>query len=255
MEEQPSGNFTPVRRQALSDAVFEQLRSRIVSGDLAAGSPLPAERVLCDALGVNRSSVREALRRLEQARLVSVRHGGTSRILDYRKSAGLDLLSALLITDGGQIDTQVVRGVLEMRSAIAADAARLAAMHAESPVADHLAEVCDKMRGTQQDLAQLQDLAMEFWSAIIDASHNIAYRLAYNSLRETYDRCRELLTQTLADELRDADSYAAIADGIRSGDPAITEECARELVRRGEANIKRALDELDPAHGKAGATR
>ncbi len=48
----------PVRRQSLSDAVFDQLRDRIVSGAMRAGDPLPAERALCEALGVNRGAVR-----------------------------------------------------------------------------------------------------------------------------------------------------------------------------------------------------
>lgn len=236
--------LTPVRRQALSDAVFEQLRTRIVSGDLAAGTPLPAERVLCDALGVNRSSVREALRRLEQARLVSVRHGGTSKVLDYRRSAGLDLLPSLLVGEDGGVDAGAVRGIVEMRSAIAADAARLAATRAGAAEAERLGAIAADMRRTSA-LAELQALAIEFWSTIIDASDNIAYRLAYNSLRETYDQCRDLLAEALADELRDAGSYAAIADGIRAGDPAAVEPRARALVRRGEEGIKRVLAALD----------
>lgn len=242
--------LTPVRRQALSDAVFEQLRARIVSGELAAGSPLPAERVLCDALGVNRSSVREALRRLEQARLVSVRHGGTSRILDYRESAGLDLLPALLVTNDGQVAVEVVRGVLEMRSAIAADAARLAALRADAAVSGRLDEVCAAMRSAGDDLPTLQSLAIDFWSAIIDASGNIAYRLAYNSLRETYDSCREILANALAEELRDASGYEALTDAIREHDESAAESRARTLVRRGEAGIKGVLDGLE-ANGRA----
>lgn len=75
----------PVRRQSLSDAVFDQLRDRIVSGAMRAGDPLPAERALCEALGVNRGAVREALKRLAQARLVAVQHGGASRVLDFER--------------------------------------------------------------------------------------------------------------------------------------------------------------------------
>ena len=236
--------LTPVRRQALSDAVFEQLRARIVSGDLTAGAPLPAERVLCEALGVNRSSVREALRRLEQARLVSVRHGGTSHILDYRESAGLDLLAALLI-DGDRVDARVVRGVMEMRTAIAADAARLAATRADATVTARLDGVVGSMNDAAGDLSRLQSLAVEFWSAIIDASDNIAYRLAYNSLRETYDQCRALLADALAGELRDVPRYDAIADAIRHGDATSAEQLARQLVRRGEESIVHILRQLD----------
>ena len=83
--------------------------------------------MLCEALGVNRGSVREALRRLQQSRLVSVRHGGTSQVLDYRASAGLDLLADLIVTPAGSFDTAVVRGIIEMRSALAPDIARRAA--------------------------------------------------------------------------------------------------------------------------------
>ncbi len=237
--------LTPVRRQALSDAVFEQLRQRIVSGALVAGMAVPSERALCEALGVNRSSVREALRRLEQARLISVRHGGSSRVLAYQESAGLDLLPALIASEDG-VDVQVVRGILEMRSAIAADAARLAAQRAGPDVGRQLDEIVGRMRSAG-DLAALQDLAVLFWSTIVDASQNIAYRLAYNSLRETYDQCRELLARALADELRDWRAYGAIAKALRNGDADTCERRARTLVRRGETGIKRALDDLEAA--------
>lgn len=46
----------PVARQSLPDAIFVQLRDRILSGALAPGEALPAERVLCEELGVNRGA-------------------------------------------------------------------------------------------------------------------------------------------------------------------------------------------------------
>jgi len=236
----------PVRRQALSDSVFEQLRDQIVSGELGVGDPLPAERLLCDALGVNRGSVREALRRLQQARLVDVRHGGTSRVLDYRKSAGLDLLSSLLLTAAGGFDANVVRSVMEMRSALAPDIARLAAQRGRS-VAPKLHALVARMEQHAGDVVELQVLTSELWSHLVDAADNVAYRLAFNSLMDTYDRCRELLQQVLGDELRDTASYKAIAKAVAKGDGSAAEEHARELVRRGEAGIKRVLGQIEPA--------
>ena len=49
------------------DGVFEQLRSRILAGDFPSGERLPNERELAAARGVNRASVREAVKRLEAA--------------------------------------------------------------------------------------------------------------------------------------------------------------------------------------------
>lgn len=238
----------PIRRQSLSDAVFDQLREQIVSGAIQAGAPLPAERALCEVLGVNRGAVREALKRLAQARLVAVQHGGASRVLDYRASAGLELLPDLLLTDGGGFDPLVVRSVIEMRSALAPDIARLAALRGSGTAADALDAIVACMNAAGGDLATLQALAMRFWSTLVDATGNVAYRLAYNSLRETYEKCMDLLTGVLADELSDRDGYAAIAAAVRSGDGATAEQLARELTRRGERGLLDALAALSP-HG------
>jgi GntR family transcriptional repressor for pyruvate dehydrogenase complex len=235
----------PVRRQSVSDAVYEQLRDHIVSGVMTPGSPLPAERVLCEALGVNRGAVREALKRLQQSRLVSVRHGGSSQVLDFRATAGLDLLGVLLIDTAGRFDLAVVRGVIEMRSALAPDIARRAAERARPAHLHALDATVAAMQRAAGDLPALQAHAAEFWSHLVDASDNLAYRLAYNSLRATYDRCRELLLHVLATEIGDARPYAAIAAAVaaRAADRAAA--LARELIGRGEQAIAAAISQLD----------
>ncbi len=237
--------LTPVRKQSISDAVFEQLRNQIVSGAMVAGSRLPAERLLCEALAVNRGSVREALKRLQQSRLVSVRHGGTSHVLDYRATAGLDLLPELIVTPTGRFDTRVVRAIVEMRSALAPDIARLAAERAQPAHLDALERVAAAMEERTGDLPTLQGLAADFWSHLVDASDNLAYRLAYNSLRATYDQCRELFTQVMAEEIGDVGRYRAIAAAVRGRDAQAADALARELIRRGEHAIKAALRQLD----------
>src|SRR5690348_9206426 len=108
----------PVARQSVSDAVFEQLRDEILSGRLTPNEALPAERTLTEVLGVNRQAVREALKRLHQAGLVEISHGGSTRVRDYRSSAGLDLLETLLIAADGSIDARVARSIMEMRACI-----------------------------------------------------------------------------------------------------------------------------------------
>ena len=236
----------PVRKQSVTDAVFEQLRDQIVSGEMTPGSPLPAERVLCEALGVNRGAVREALQRLQQSRLVSVRHGGTSQVLDYRASAGLDLLAELLVAPSGQLDARVVRSIIEMRSALAPDIVRRAAERGAAHDAAALDAVTARMAAHAGDRPALQELAVEFWSQLVEAADNLAYRLAYNSLRATYDQCRELLTQVLADELDDVPCYRAIAAAVRARDAEEAARLARELVERGERAVKHALAQLAP---------
>lgn len=234
----------PVQKKSLSDSVFEQLRAEIISGRMEPGSTLPAERALCEALGVNRGAIREALKRLEQARLVSVQHGGSTTVLDYRESAGTDLLSALLITAEGKVNTRVARSVMEMRSALATDIARLCALRGRH-VADEADRIVAEMKQSSRDVPALQILSMNFWSLLVEGSDNVAYQLAYNSLREAYEKFAHLLTHVLASEFKDVAAYEAIARAIREGDPQEAQIIAGELIQLGEAEIGKLIKTLE----------
>ena len=75
----------------------------------------------------------------------------------------------------------------------------------------------------------LQGLAADFWSHLVDASDNLAYRLAYNSLRATYDQCRDLFTQVLAEEITDVARYRAI----------VVDEVAPRAASQGPSSSRR----------------
>ncbi len=238
---QTDGMLTPIPRQTLSDAVTDQLRRRILEGDWPAGHVIPSERVLCEALGVNRGAVREALRRLQEARLVQVRHGGPSRVLDYRLSGGLALLPELA-TRSGETDLTVIASVMEMRSALSTDVARLAARRGDAELAGSLAEAVAALRAARGDRERMADEVSRFWDRLVDSTGNVAYRLAYNALRETEQVHRQAFREVLAGELDDPEAYAALADAIRGGDSTRAERLASQLVQRGESTIRRALE-------------
>ena len=130
--------FQTVEKRSLSEAVYAQLRDRILSDELSAGEELPSERVLTELLGVNRGAVREALKRLQQARLIAVRHGGATQVLDWRREAGLEMLPSLLVSASGQINTEVARGILSLRQSLAPTIAAAAAQQAQTALADGL---------------------------------------------------------------------------------------------------------------------
>ena len=95
----------------------------------------PSERELAVALEMNRHSVREALKRLQQAGLVQIGQGGNTVVLDWRSHAGLDMLAALAATGVVPLKKALADAAV-MRRALGADAARLCALRAD---ADQLA--------------------------------------------------------------------------------------------------------------------
>lgn len=215
------------------------------------GTPLPPERELAKVLGVNRQAVREALKRLEQMRLVSIQHGGGTTVEDFRAVGHLDLLSAL-VRSGREVDTRVLRSIMEMRSALSPDIARLAARRAADRIMIELSACVEAMREASE-LSTLQTLALRYWTALVEGSENVAYRLAHNSLRAAYEPFLDVLAPALEAELTDWKAYLRLAEAVGAGDEAEAEAQARALSRKGEIGLERVAMALDALASGAGA--
>jgi GntR family transcriptional regulator, transcriptional repressor for pyruvate dehydrogenase complex len=242
--------FKPVARRLLASEVFDQLRERILRGEMQPGSPLPAERTLAALLGVNRNAIREGLKRLQQAGLVAIQQGGATRVLDFRRTAGLELLGSMLIDAEGKVDTRIVRGVVELRSALAPVVGRFAAERATPAHVDDLRGVVEEMSGARDDTAVLARLALDFWAEVVRATDNLALELAFNSLLASYGTVASHLQTVMADELRAIDGYRALVDAIADGDQARAAERAAEIVQHGEASFGRIIKLIDVAQRK-----
>ena len=235
-----------IERNSVSDAVYDQLSREILEGRMSAGQTLPAERALCQMLGVNRGAVREALKRLSQAGLVQVRHGGGATVLDFRETAGMDLLSGLLFSSDGGIDMKVARSVIEMRAAIGPDVARRCAQRRGPALVERLRGRYQQMLEDVDDVESLQTHDIEFWQLLVEGADNIAYRLAYNSLRATYEQVSDVLVHTLQEEFTHMGDHEALLEAIVAGDPDVAETTARTLLRRGTEPMLALIDVLTP---------
>jgi DNA-binding FadR family transcriptional regulator len=71
--------FEPLARQSASHRISSVIEQKILRRSLRPGDPLPTETELAEQFAVNRSTVREALRRLESSGLVG-REGGAKRL-------------------------------------------------------------------------------------------------------------------------------------------------------------------------------
>ncbi len=212
----------------VSDTVHVYLRDRILSGDLAPGDPVPSERDLSERLGVNRHAIREALNRLQQARLVQVSHGGPTRVLDWRATGGLELITDLARDPGNQMDANLTRAIIELRACIGVDVARRAAERADPAQRERAARLAE----TAADAADLPHRAQaneRLWTELVDAAGNIAYRLALNSLLEGVAAHPELDAQ-LNTPAGDGDELRRLAQSLRAGDRDAAAAVARALL-------------------------
>ena len=233
----------PVARRAVPDQVFEQLLVEVIDGGLRPGEALPSERELAETLGVSRAAVREALQRLTQTRLVEVRHGGSTKVRDFRRAAGLDLLGSLLVRNGS-IDPSVARSILEARLAVGPAVAALAAKRQPAGIAELLRHAVDELAGAGDPVAR-QLAALAFWDVVVDAADSIVFQLMFNSLRATYEPAIEVLAVLMSGEVGQLDAYRGLADAIGSGDADAAREAAENLLIPSTTALMNAFAELE----------
>jgi len=238
-------------KRSLASGVFDALSAAILHGDLAPGDALPAEPRLAELLGVKRGVLREGIKRLEQAGLVEPRQGGGTFVCDYRQRAGLDLLPALLRRPDGAFDPAVVRSVMEMRSAIAPDVARLAAERRDDEQLAHLRTCALRLAEGPADAAGPGTDAAAFWDALVDASGNVAYRLAYNAVLSAAALGGEPLRRLLGVELEPLSDFASLVAAVAERDAEGAAALAHRIVRRGQEAVARSLEADDGGEGPA----
>ncbi|MGW5435974.1 FadR/GntR family transcriptional regulator [Nocardia asteroides] len=238
--------WTPVVKRSVSGDVFEQIANEVLGGELAAGSTLPSERQLAEALGVSRPAVREALQRLAAAGLVSVRQGEATTVLDYRRSAGLEVLPRLLLR-GDTIDPAVARSILEARLHNGPKIAELAAARVRRSSAEVddilrlLHESVDSLVAESDPLTQ-QRIALEFWDHVLDLADSIAFRLMFSMLRAAYEPALAALAPIMSAEVGNGDAYRDLAAAIAAGEPDRAAESARALLGPATTALIHALD-------------
>jgi DNA-binding FadR family transcriptional regulator len=222
-----------IERTSVPDQVFEQLREAILGGRYAPGERIPTQRALAADLGVNMASVREALGRLEQLRLVETRHGSGTHVRDWRRSGGLD---ALTLLGAGAADPAVGPALFEARRLLLAEAARLAAQRRSETQAATLAELAGAVAAAPDDAtALLADWS--FMAALVEAAGNLVFQLIMNSVRELYLPHAEAFAALVSGRAALLPLYARVADAVRDGEADAAADAIGELAAEQERRM------------------
>jgi GntR family negative regulator for fad regulon and positive regulator of fabA len=126
---------TPQRPAAYAK---EALVTAILDGQYPPGSTLPGERDLASQLGVTRPTLRETLQRLECGGWLTIQQGKPTRVNDFWRVGGLDVLSSL-VRYSQELPDNFVTNLLEVRLALAPAYTRAAVEHSAAMVLAHLA--------------------------------------------------------------------------------------------------------------------
>ncbi|GJE01580.1 FadR/GntR family transcriptional regulator [Methylobacterium isbiliense] len=165
--------FERVEVASACHLVAEAIEREILSGRLRPGDGVGTEAALCRQFGVNRSTVREAIRMLEQGGLVQ--RGGDRRLYaSLPRYSGLSsrVSRALILHEVTFRELWATARVLEIA------AAEQAAENADAAAIDALEENQARAEQALDDPARLAELDSQFHSLMSKASRNRVLDLA-----------------------------------------------------------------------------
>ena len=212
--------FQPLESTSTSERVAAAIRRIIVRGQLRAGENLPPERILAERFAVTRNTVREALRKLEQVRLVSVRQGSGITVQDYLGTAGLEFVVDLL--SSAEDGTPLMHELAEARSVIGQAMAhhaidRLSA-EALPPLREAVNAFAAEARRTAPDVRRLQELDYEVHRQLTCAGGNRALVLLHNSMRHIYRHVAGLFEPLMARPTQVSELYTELLESLEQGE-------------------------------------
>jgi GntR family transcriptional repressor for pyruvate dehydrogenase complex len=231
----------------LTVRIFEDMRRQILTGEFAPGERLPGERELAQTYDTNRNTLREAVRRLEQLRLVTVRHGQGVTVTDFRRTGTLELLGPFLETapDLGEV-THIVEDLLPARLIVLEFVTRLAIRRATDTDCQRLHDITELLiaafeRGDRVLIAH----GFHRWiDALVEACHSLTIRWVANPFLELY---RDLIDRFPTLWLLDPafpDHLRQLMQAFRSNDEERGIAATRKYYESVDTELIRLLDAL-----------
>lgn len=235
--------FSPVAPRRTFEGAVEQIAERVRHGDLAAGDRLPSERELAAAMQISRPTLREAVRVLAEAGVVTVRPGSTGGIFVVSDYVPFELLRSKSDLRLGE-----VAGVLEARRMIEPRVAQLAAVNAREEDFAALQRIIDGQRTllVSGDVLEHEDrflqLDTQFHVRIARATGNTTIVSLMRTLLRRLEIARDLAMHEPPVAPWVLDVHERTLAAIRSADHDRIEQVMDEHLAAMERAWERATD-------------
>lgn len=207
-----------------ADRAYHWMRDAILSGHLAAGSSLN-ERELAETIGVSRTPVREALRRLEQQGMAKARHNAASTVVTWTKHD--------------------IHEVFQIRATLEGMVASIAATRATPEQIAELEGICDAMEAAFADrsierterLNQASAGNVRFHKVLLDATESERLGVLLSYLSNTPFTFRTYRWFSDAEVLRSMAHHRDIVGALRVRDADWAASSLRAHVMASRANL------------------
>jgi DNA-binding FadR family transcriptional regulator len=238
----------PAGRRKAQWSTVEEIKQYILELGLHPGDPLPTESEMCAALGVSRSSVREAMRTLASLDIVEVRHGHGSFVGGLSMAplvSGL-VFRSVLDSEG---DLRTLREVVDLRIALDLGMAEeLVQVHRGGPARHDLRALVERMREHTARGEAFAEEDGEFHRELLAGLDNTIVKQLVSALWEVHTEVVPKLGLPPARDIdRTVEAHAAMLDALEAGDV----DAYRAAVVEHYQPLITAIELAVAAHGEA----
>jgi DNA-binding FadR family transcriptional regulator len=219
--------FNSAQTRRAFDDIIDQVRGQLKSGALKPGQKLPSEREFATQLCVSRNTVREAVRMLEIAGLVTMKKGATGGA--FITSSNEHALAQGLL-DGLSLAGFTITDLMDARIALETFVARRATAEITDKEIEALEDLVEKAR----DLAEKQDwparlrVHVEFEEMLVASTRNPILGLLLGPLLDLTTKVSVRIGPTVGDVI-----WAArkdLLDALRRRNPDAAERTVHEYL-------------------------
>jgi GntR family transcriptional repressor for pyruvate dehydrogenase complex len=226
----------------LTHTLVAGLKNMISSGELHPGSKLPPERELARQFGVNRGSIRQALKALDVMGIVHQRVGdGTYLTQDASTTLGAPL-DFLILVDG-----ITFQELFEARRIVEPELAARAAKRRSEDEIEELGNAVAAMKANPaMDSDELARQDLRFHETIWRASGNRVCQRMFSSLHQAMTRSLRV-TASLRDEGTPVMAHEKMFRAIEAGEAELARRLMYEHLLQGESTLAKSSTPAEAA--------
>jgi GntR family transcriptional regulator, transcriptional repressor for pyruvate dehydrogenase complex len=213
VEVEPLSYLEPLESRTRGVAILDALAEMIDRAGLKIGDRLPPEVLLAGALGVGRSTIREALNRWEGLGIIRRRRGDGTYIA-ARVQTSLGLVPTMVRLEG-----QALLRLIEVRRALENNVVRKATVSATAAQRREISRLCDLLLIEVDDGRPWRKADAAFHGAIYDASGNPMFGQILARLDQALERSIESPFGRDEFGLQSFPPHRDLADAIVAADP------------------------------------
>jgi len=185
--------------------VVGTLMRQIFSKELEPGTKLPPERELARIMGINRTSLRTALKQLEALHLLDIRRGDGIYVKDYLKNTGIDSFGLLLSNTGKdglnwEVDRYLIDEIWEYWIAIEPEMIKLGARRLTPMDLRKFMDMIEEEIRSIHNRDRIVELELMEQDFIADLTNNTIFLLLSNSSRPLRKKTVEMFIGCIDDD-------------------------------------------------------